>query len=137
LESKPDALILADWWGVGNQERNDVRQYDNIIRMCEMANAAKTAEVATVLGVGSQAELGPVSNVITENLPDQPTTKYGFAKAEARLKLHNIFKKNYGPHSKWNMMLLGVSIKKRKELKKRFVVLMQEQEILPKLEDFI
>jgi nucleoside-diphosphate-sugar epimerase len=91
-ESKPDALILADWWGVGNKERNDFRQYDNIIRMCEMANAAKAAEVATVLGVGSQAELGPVSNVITENLPDQPTTKYGFAKAEARLKLHNIFK---------------------------------------------
>jgi nucleoside-diphosphate-sugar epimerase len=92
LESKPDALILADWWGVGNQERDDVRQYENIIRMCEMANSAKTAEVGTVLGVGSQAELGPVSNVITENLPDQPTTKYGFAKAEARLKLHNIFK---------------------------------------------
>lgn len=92
LESKPDVLVLADWWGVGNQVRDDVRQYENVIRMCEMANAAKTAEVATVLGVGSQAELGPVSNEITEDLPDQPTTKYGFAKAEARLKLHNIFK---------------------------------------------
>jgi nucleoside-diphosphate-sugar epimerase len=57
-----------------------------------MANTAKIAGVATVLGVGSQAELGPISNVITENLPDQPTTKYGFAKAESRLKLHNIFK---------------------------------------------
>lgn len=92
IEAKADALVLADWWGVGNQERDDPRQYENIVRMCEMASAAKIAEVATVLGVGSQAELGPVSNEITEDLPDRPTTKYGFAKAESRLKLHNILK---------------------------------------------
>lgn len=92
LEVKPNALVLADWWGVGNQERNDPRQYENIIRMCEMAEAARDAEVHTVLGVGSQAELGPIANVITEDLPDQPTTKYGFAKAESRLKVNNILK---------------------------------------------
>lgn len=92
LEVKPDALVLADWWGVGNQERDDPRQYENITRMCEMASAAKSAEVSTILGVGSQAELGPVANLITEDLPDQPTTKYGFAKAESRLKLTNILK---------------------------------------------
>ena len=91
-EIKPDALILADWWGVGNQERNDSRQYENINRMCNMAIVAKEIGVKTVIGVGSQAELGPVANEITEELPDQPTTKYGFAKAESRLKLRSLFK---------------------------------------------
>jgi UDP-glucose 4-epimerase len=91
-EIKPDGLVLGDWWGVGNQERNDSRQYENITRMCEVAIAAREVGVQTVIGVGSQAELGPVSDIITEDLPDRPTTKYGFAKAETRLKLANIFK---------------------------------------------
>lgn len=91
-ETKPDALILADWWGVGNQDRNDARQFENVDRMCALATVARNCGVNTVIGVGSQAELGPVADVITEGLPDQPTTKYGFAKAEARLKLRNIFR---------------------------------------------
>jgi nucleoside-diphosphate-sugar epimerase len=81
---KPDVLILADWWGVGNQERNDARQSENIDRMEIMAIAARNADVGLVIGVGSQAELGPVSNRITENLPDNPTTEYGKAKVAAR-----------------------------------------------------
>lgn len=89
---KADVLILVDWWGVGNQDRNDRRQFENVDRMCTLAIAARNAGVKTLLGVGSQAELGPISDVITENLPDQPTTSYGFAKAEARLKLNNILK---------------------------------------------
>ena len=89
-ESKPDVLILVDWWGVGNEDRNDEKQFENVIRMCALATAARDSGVKTVIGVGSQAELGPIAEVITEDLPDQPTTKYGFAKAEARLKLRNI-----------------------------------------------
>jgi nucleoside-diphosphate-sugar epimerase len=89
-ESKPDVLILVDWWGVGNGDRNDEKQFENVIRMCALATAARDSGVKTVIGVGSQAELGPIADVITEDLPDQPTTKYGFAKAEARLKLRNI-----------------------------------------------
>lgn len=90
--NKPDVLVLGDWWGVGNQDRNDVRQFANINRMLSMALAAKNAGVKLVIGVGSQAELGPVSDVITEDLPDQPTTKYGFAKVEARSKLTDLLK---------------------------------------------
>jgi len=82
--AKPDALVLADWWGVGNQDRNDERQSDNIERMERLAVAARDAGVGLVIGVGSQAELGPVSNRITEDLPDNPTTKYGEAKVAAR-----------------------------------------------------
>ena len=89
-ESKPEILILVDWWGVGNEDRNDEKQFENVIRMCALATAARDSGVKTVIGVGSQAELGPIADVITEDLPDQPTTKYGFAKVEARLKLRNI-----------------------------------------------
>jgi len=81
---KPDALVLADWWGVGNHDRNDDRQFENIDRMEIMAVAARNADVALVIGVGSQAELGPISNRITEDLPDNPTTEYGKAKVAAR-----------------------------------------------------
>lgn len=91
-DEKPDVLILSDWWGVGNAERNDQRQFENIVRMCDLARVAKMVGIESVIGVGSQAELGPVADVITEDLPDQPTTKYGFAKAEARLKLRNILR---------------------------------------------
>ena len=89
---KPDALILADWWGVGNQDRNDSRQVDNIARMERLAVAARDAGVGLVVGVGSQAELGPVSNRITEDLPDNPTTEYGKAKVAARIAAHQALK---------------------------------------------
>ena len=84
---KPDVLILADWWGVGNQDRNDEHQFDNIERMKDLATAARDGSVCLVIGVGSQAELGPVSDRITEDLPDNPTTKYGQAKSGARRQM--------------------------------------------------
>ncbi len=87
---KPDALILADWWGVGNHDRNDARQFDNIARMERLAVAARDAGVGLVVGVGSQAELGPVSNRITEDLPDKPTTEYGKAKVAARIAAQQV-----------------------------------------------
>jgi nucleoside-diphosphate-sugar epimerase len=93
-ESKADTLILADWWGVGNLERNDPKQFENVERMVSLASAAEQSGIKTVIGVGSQAELGPISNIITEDLPDNPTTKYGIAKVEARLKLSDIFQKS-------------------------------------------
>ena len=89
VAEKPDVLILADWWGVGNHDRNDGRQFENIDRMEIMAAAARNAGVALVIGVGSQAELGPVSNRITEDLPDNPTTEYGKAKVAARKIMQN------------------------------------------------
>ncbi len=81
---KPDVLILADWWGVKNHDRNEEAQFENLARMQSIALAAKEAGVGLVIGVGSQAELGPVSDRISEDLPDNPTTKYGMAKCQAR-----------------------------------------------------
>ena len=89
---KPEALILADWWGVGNHDRNNERQFENIDRFENLVRAARDSGVGSVIGVGSQAELGPVSNLITEDLPDRPTTKYGEAKVAARIKAQEILK---------------------------------------------
>jgi nucleoside-diphosphate-sugar epimerase len=88
--AKPDALILTDWRGVGNHDRNDARQFGNVERMEHLALAARDAGVGLVVGVGSQAELGPVSNRITEDLPDNPTTEYGKAKVAARIAAQQV-----------------------------------------------
>ena len=91
-EAKPDTLILADWWGVGNRDRNDKKQFENVVRMSTLATVARDSGVKTIIGVGSQAELGPISNLISEDLPDNPTTEYGIAKSDARKKLTEILK---------------------------------------------
>ena len=91
-EAKADTLILADWWGVGNLDRNDPKQFENVVRMSTLATVARDSGVKTIIGVGSQAELGPISNAISEDLPDNPTTEYGFAKSDARKKLTEILK---------------------------------------------
>jgi len=81
---RPDALIFSDWWGVGNKDRNDPRQFDNVARIGALVDAAKSAGVKVVIGVGSQAELGPVGHEIYETQLDSPTTKYGRAKVQTR-----------------------------------------------------
>jgi nucleoside-diphosphate-sugar epimerase len=81
-EISPDVVILCDWWGVGSEFRNDDFQFTNIERIRKRISSLKY--VPTVIGVGSQAEVGPKSNVIGENELDSPTTKYGLAKVEAR-----------------------------------------------------
>ena len=91
-EAKPHTLILSDWWGVGSHDRNNQKQFENVVRMSALATVARDSGVKTIIGVGSQAELGPISYVITEALPDNPTTKYGFAKCDARKKLTEILK---------------------------------------------
>lgn len=79
----PDALILNDWWGVGNQFRNDERQFNNLERFKLNVNAALEANIQKVIGVGSQAEFGPVSGYISESQLNKPTTRYGEAKVAA------------------------------------------------------
>ena len=90
LELRPDVLILTDWSGVGNEFRNDVRQFNNVERIRVCAHAAQIAGVKTVIGVGSQAELGPIISSISEDASDKPTTLYGEAKVEARKALDGI-----------------------------------------------
>jgi nucleoside-diphosphate-sugar epimerase len=91
-EKAPTTLILSDWWGVGNVHRNDPKQFDNLDRFQALVESAISANVRNILGVGSQAELGPVSETIFENQIDAPTTLYGVAKVNARKILFDLVK---------------------------------------------
>ncbi len=85
-----EVFIFNDWWGVGNQFRNDDKQFENIERFKKLLAAAIKPSTKIIVGVGSQAELGPVSGTILESQSDNPTTKYGQAKVEARRLLLDI-----------------------------------------------
>lgn len=91
-ESCPDVLVLNHWSGVNNESRNDLEQVKNVWAIHQMAKAALLAGTKTIIGVGSQAELGPIGSNISENEIDNPTTVYGRAKVETRLAIENSLK---------------------------------------------
>ena len=77
-----DAWISLDWSGVSNRDRNDLAQFGNIDRLESLCN--QVTDVPLVIGTGSQAELGPIDDIILESHVDKPTTTYGKAKVQAR-----------------------------------------------------
>jgi len=78
----PQVVVMSDWWGVENQFRDSEQQFSNVARLKSRLPVLK--EVDKLIGIGSQAELGPKSNWITEEETDAPTTLYGAAKVDAR-----------------------------------------------------
>lgn len=91
-ESRPDVLILNHWSGVNNQNRNEPLQYKNVKAIQQMAETAINSGVKTIIGVGSQAELGPLESTISELEVDNPTTAYGRAKVETRKAVEKLIK---------------------------------------------
>jgi UDP-glucose 4-epimerase len=84
---EPDAILLFDWQGVENAYRNDTSQFNNIERWGLLLNGLTGNP--RIVGVGSQAEVGPCAEPISETQPDNPTTQYGEAKIAAREFLFN------------------------------------------------
>jgi len=78
----PDVLISMEWTGVEGGLRNSLNQSLNVDRSRFLLRELKP--ISTLIGVGSQAELGPVSDAITENQLDAPTTEYGRCKVKVR-----------------------------------------------------
>jgi UDP-glucose 4-epimerase len=80
----PDTIIHAAWQGVTNQHRNDPSQIsanlDPILRLVELAQVAGARHF---VGLGSQAEYGPLNKKISENDATNPTTLYGATKLAA------------------------------------------------------
>lgn len=77
----PDVVVHAAWHGVGNLVRNDRLQIDNnVLPSCRLLRIAAEAGCTTFVGLGSQAEYGPVNMRCDENMPTRPTTLYGAAK---------------------------------------------------------
>lgn len=92
LQSKPEVLILNHWSGVGNDRRNDPQQFENVLSIQGLCNAAVVSGTKTIIGVGSQAELGPLESTISELELDNPISIYGQAKVETRLAIEDIIK---------------------------------------------
>jgi nucleoside-diphosphate-sugar epimerase len=76
----PDIVIHLAWSGVLNLYRNDLLQLDNISYSMSLLRIAYEAGCRTWIGLGSQAEYGPLNMRITEDSPTQPSTLYGAAK---------------------------------------------------------
>lgn len=81
---KPDCILLLNWSGVENNSRNSDSQFGNVDTYRVLIDQAIKLKVKKIIGFGSQAELGPVSNNILESEVDNPTTMYGRAKVECR-----------------------------------------------------
>lgn len=81
-ESRLDAVILCDWWGVENYYKDDTRQFENVARYQNRISSLR--EIRNVVVLGSQAELGPQKVQITEECTGTPLTAYGRAKSEVR-----------------------------------------------------
>jgi nucleoside-diphosphate-sugar epimerase len=86
----PQALIMLDWQGVGNLQRNDLEQHTNIKRIQSFVKELRQLEL--IIGVGSQAELGAQRGQLLEDQIEKPTTEYGKAKQATREMLFKHFK---------------------------------------------
>ena len=98
-----DAVIHMGWTGVGNSARNDEVQYENLEMSLNVLRAARDAGVQHFIGLGSQAEYGPVEGSISETQRLAPTSLYGAAKASTFLLAS-------GLATQWNMEFSWVRV---------------------------
>lgn len=86
VEFAPQVIFHAGWFGVGGPFRNDrdqVRQ--NLYGSLALLEIARQCGCRRWVGVGSQAEYGLSSGVLREDVPLNPVTLYGAAKAAVGL----------------------------------------------------
>ena len=78
---KPEVVIHSAWTGVGNKLRNDAIQVDdNLMPTIRFFRACAEMRVKHFVGIGSQAEYGPLNRRISEREVTEPTTLYGATK---------------------------------------------------------
>lgn len=88
----PDIVLHLAWGGVGNSNRNSLNQWKNVSDLMCLIETLTPLNISAFIGLGSQAEYGPINKKIDETYPENPTTLYGVAKlaalklAEAQLK---------------------------------------------------
>lgn len=94
VKIRPYAVISFDWEGVKGSARNEISQFSNIERISSLARVIKSSNVNTFICFGSQAEVGPTSELISEQTLCKPTTLYGEAKMLLQMQLSEIFEKS-------------------------------------------
>lgn len=86
-EFRPDVLFHAAWGGVRGTGRDDVElQNDNLIMSRQLFALYPYKQI---ISIGSQAEYGYYSNIITEEHPLCPTMEYAKAKVQCSKDLQS------------------------------------------------
>jgi nucleoside-diphosphate-sugar epimerase len=82
LQLEPvDAAFHLAWSGVTAEYQNSTSQVTyNVTRTLELWQVLHKTGCRVFIGVGSQAEYGPHSGVLSEEMPTNPVTAYGSAK---------------------------------------------------------
>lgn len=87
----PDVVIHTAWAGVGNKFRNESLQIDeNLLPTIHFFRACAAAGCRKFIGLGSQAEYGPLNKRISEEDGCRPTTLYGATKLATSILLQNL-----------------------------------------------
>lgn len=83
-----DVIFDLAWAGVHGRARRAATQFaNNFGRVAAVLSLALAAHVPTVVGVGSQAEVGPQDGIVDDETIPQPETAYGVSKLAAGLLL--------------------------------------------------
>lgn len=80
---RPDIVIHTAWAGVSGDSRASDVQFANLDATCRLADAAARYDARKFVGVGSQAEYGPIHGPVAETRLPAPATLYGAAKLSA------------------------------------------------------
>lgn len=89
--NSPDVVFHLAWDGVTGNDRNNSQQVScNVTGSLEVFRAVQAAGCRCWIGVGSQAEYGPQTTLLREDLPPQPATAYGVAKLCVGLLTHKL-----------------------------------------------
>jgi UDP-glucose 4-epimerase len=83
----PEAVVHLAWDGVKGADRNSAVQMDNVVASINLYHLTEQIDCRHFVGLGSQAEYGPLSGRIRETAATRPTTAYGAAKLATGLVL--------------------------------------------------
>lgn len=83
----PEAVVHLAWDGVKGADRNSALQMDNVVASVNLYQLTEQIGCRNFVGLGSQAEYGPLSGRISETDATRPTTVYGAAKLATGLVL--------------------------------------------------
>jgi nucleoside-diphosphate-sugar epimerase len=89
-QTRADVVCHAAWAGVFNADHKAASQRRNIERTALLASAAAEAGTRIFVGLGSQAEYGPINRRAQEDDREAPTTEYGLAKCAARAAAQSV-----------------------------------------------
>ena len=83
----PEFVAHLAWDGVKGEDRNRSTQMDNVIASFNLFKFTEQIGCHHFVGLGSQAEYGQLSGLISETAATRPTTAYGAAKLATGLVL--------------------------------------------------